>query len=51
MDVLVMNNNEKITGEGSNTRCTTVNKKQRTREILAEGFQEGYCYKAMKYWL
>lgn len=51
MDVLVMNKNEKITGEGSNTRCTTVNKKQRTREILAEGFQEGYCYKTMKYWL
>lgn len=36
-----MNKIEKITREGSKTQCTTVNKRERTREILAEGFQEG----------
>lgn len=36
-----MNKNQKITGEGSNTKRTTVNKRQRKRKILAGEFQEG----------
>lgn len=36
-----MNKNQKVTGEGSNTQCTTVNKRQKERKILAGEFQEG----------